>query len=86
MPVAQADEPVDAAPSPFPARLVCRLFPVALDKPDTLNTADPTTEAGQWASAQAKSGLQFYSVDFEIGQKGTGYPEGFVQVCLYPAH
>jgi hypothetical protein len=79
-PVADA---ILAAPADGP-RLVCQVFAVDVRHPTPLDTADGTTEVGQWVAARAAEGLVLYAVDFEVGQKPTGYPQGYVQVCVYP--
>ncbi len=65
-------------------RLICRVFETDVRSPTTLDTSDGTTEVGQWVQEQLGDGLALYSVDFEVGQKPTGYPQGYVQVCVYP--
>lgn len=81
VPVARAQDeaPADAT---SPARL-CRTFSVDLDKPRAIETEDRTSEVGQWVAEQ--SGWAVHDIDFEVGQKATGYPQGWVQVCLAPA-
>lgn len=74
---------IAVAPTEGP-RLVCRVFTVDLRDPQTLDTSDGTTEIGQWVASQAAEGLTLYNVDFEVGQKATGYPQGYAYVCLYP--
>jgi hypothetical protein len=82
---ARAQEPsgptavVDRAP----LQLKCRIFPVLLDSDVTFESANGTTDAGQWIAAQ--DGWALHSVDFEVGQKSTGFPRGFRQVCLHRA-
>lgn len=65
-------------------RLLCRLFLVDVRDVDTWDTADRTTEIGQWVGEQTDAGLFLYSLDFEVGQKPTGYPQGYLTVCVYP--
>lgn len=86
-PTALADEP-DTPPEvePFydPPRLYCRPFRVPLEgAPAAIETNDATTEIGQWLQKEEAS-YELFSVDFEIGQKATGYPEGWAYVCLSP--
>lgn len=66
-----------------PLALQCRVFPVVLEGDVTIETSDATTEIGQWIASQ--DGWVLYSMDFEVGQKSTGFPQGFSQVCLHPA-
>ena len=35
-------------------------------------------------AAQEEDDWQLYQVDFETAQKPTGYPQGWVQVCMTP--
>lgn len=65
-------------------RLVCRLFLVDVTDSGRMDTADRTTEVGQWVGEQVDSGLVLHGVDFEVGQKPTGYPQGYLNVCVYP--
>lgn len=78
---ARADDPAPA----FPTRQVCRLFPVNLEKDRDIDTGSKTTEVGQWLADRQKDGLMLYTVDFDAAQKATGYPQGWVQVCVVPA-
>jgi len=73
-------EPALARYDAPPLELRCRVFPVLLDGDSTFETGDATTEVGQWIEAQ--DGWLFHSADFEVGQKSTGFPQGFSQVCL----
>lgn len=65
-------------------RLKCKVFPYDLADPPLLETADRTTEVGQWIGAREDEGWLLYTVDFETSQKPTGYPQGWTQVCMYP--
>lgn len=66
-----------------PSHLRCRLFPVAdLDRDREINTADRSSEVGQWVAAREAEGWRLASADFEVGQKSTGYPLAFQQVCV----
>ncbi len=60
----------------------CKLFKVDLTKDDTLETDDNTTPAGMWVRGERKRGWTLAELDFEVGQKSTGYPEGWTQVCV----
>ena len=60
----------------------CAVFTVEVSRRSVIETSDPTTEVGQWIEDQEGWGLA--SIDFEVGQKPTGYPSGWVQVCLSP--
>jgi hypothetical protein len=62
--------------------LLCKLFETDVQQGMMVETSDRTTEVGQWVGEQEDAGWRLQSVDFEIGQKPTGYPQGYVQVCL----
>jgi hypothetical protein len=81
--VARAEDPTSPPPM-WPTRQVCRLFPVDLPKDRDIDTASRTTEVGQWLADRQKEGLDLYTMDFETAQKETGYPVGWVQVCVVP--
>jgi len=87
VPGAQAASPTGAAPAAAAAkpRLKCHVFLVDVADPTTTETEDRTTEIGQWVGEQEDAGWLLYGVDFEVGQKSTGYPQGYEQVCMYPA-
>ena len=65
-------------------RLVCRLFLLDVSTAAAIDTADRTTEVGQWVGEQVDQGMMLHGVDFEVGQKSTGYPQGYLNVCVYP--
>jgi hypothetical protein len=64
--------------------LECRSFAVDPAKDPLVQTSDKTTEIGKWVSDREAEGWTLYSLDFEIGQKPTGYPQGWLQVCTAP--
>lgn len=84
VPGARADEPA-AAPEVRPASMRCRIFHVDTESTATWETSDRTVEVGQWLGEQEDGGWRLHEVDFEVGQKATGYPQGYVQVCVRPA-
>jgi hypothetical protein len=65
-------------------RDMCRLFVVDLDKDRSLDTGDRTTEIGKWVGEREDAGWDLQSVDFETGLKATGFPQGWIQVCVSP--
>lgn len=69
---AHADEPA----------LRCRLFEAPLETSMVFDTSDANSQAGQWVKDQASRGWQVHSVQFSIGQKPTGYPVAYRQLCL----
>ena len=85
---ARAQDPAPATlmdPPPAEARassLLCRLFDTGVASGSMIESADRTTEVGQWVGEQQDDGWRLFSVDFEVGQKATGYPQGYLQVCL----
>jgi len=66
-------------------QLVCQVFATDVRTPTPIDTADATTEIGQWVSQWVAQGYALFNLDFEVGSKSTGYPQGYVQVCMYPA-
>ena len=78
-------EPIVAAESEArpPTVLKCRVFETAVNSGQAFETADGTTEVGQWINAE--EGWVLHSVDFEVTQKHTGFPIGFNQICLRPS-
>ena len=69
---------------PQPASLRCHIFKIDTESGPTWESMDHTTEIGQWVGAQEAEGWQVDDVDFEVGQKATGYPQGYVQICVRP--
>lgn len=81
---ARAEAPT-AAPSEIEApRARCRVFRIDSENGATWDTSDRTIEIGQWVGEQEDQGWLLHDVDFEVGQKATGYPQGYVQVCMRP--
>lgn len=67
-----------------PPRLYCRPFEVPLDGARAaMETNDRTTPMGRWIADEEASYL-LHTIDFEVGQKPTGYPVGIAYVCLRP--
>ena len=84
---AQAEEGVQEAISTVPeqvAQLRCRVFAVDVERGGAIETSDRTTEIGQWLGRQEDEQWRLHSVDFEMGVKKTGFPQGWVQVCVRP--
>ncbi len=63
-------------------RLRCHLFSHPLDVRIEIDTHDATTEIGQWVGEAAEVGWTLHSVQLAVGQKPTGYMQGFHEVCL----
>jgi hypothetical protein len=79
---ARAQEPgAGQAAKPFR----CHVFKIDTEAAVTWETTDRTTEIGQWVGEQEDAGWALHHVDFEVGQKATGYPQGYVQICMQPA-
>jgi hypothetical protein len=90
--VARADgaigaEPAAAGPlerasaSPLP-RLKCRAFPN--DPGAEIDTRDAASELGRWVLGWEDEGWLVDTVTFVVGQKPTGYPQGYTHVCMTP--
>jgi len=62
----------------------CKGFRSDLGKSEspTLDTSDRLTEVGQWVGQLEDQGMALHSVDFEVGQKTTNYPQPWVYVCM----
>lgn len=76
-PAVAEDPPAHASPP-----LRCRAFQVDPAAPE-LDTTDTNTDAGRWTSDRESEGWVLFNVDFELGQKATGYPSAWWEVCLY---
>ncbi|MBW1880724.1 MAG: hypothetical protein JRI25_23455 [Deltaproteobacteria bacterium] len=63
-------------------RRLCKLFETDVGQGAMVETSDRTTEVGQWVAEQEEAGWRLHDLDFEVAQKSTGYPQGFIQVCL----
>jgi hypothetical protein len=72
--------PADAAL--FPGRLLCKTFAADPAGPALIMPGDKS-EAGNWVQEQSNE-WQIYTVDFEMATKSTGFPQGWLQVCLAP--
>jgi hypothetical protein len=68
--------------APVP-RLKCRAFPT--DAGAEVDTRDAASDLGKWVMQHEDQGWVVDAVDWEIGQKATGYPQGYTHVCLTPA-
>ena len=84
VPGARAQEPTAPVETGVTS-LRCRVFHVDSESGATWETTDRTVEVGQWVGEQEDGGWRLHDVDFEMGQKATGYPQGYVQVCVRPA-
>lgn len=79
---ALAQEPTPGVLAPRPVEK-CRLFALDdVEKDRELSTDDRSTEVGQWVAAREGEGWTLVGIDFEIGQKATGYPQAWQQVCV----
>ena len=65
-----------------PRRFHCQVFATPLDSP--LDTRDRSSAVGRWITDYEGRGWEVATIDFEVGQKPTGFAEGYVQVCLTP--
>ena len=80
--VDEAEPQQEAAPEVAPARFHCKVFPTPLDA--AVDTRDHSSDLGRWVMDLEARGWAVHGVDFEVGQKPTGFAEGFVQVCMTP--
>jgi hypothetical protein len=81
--VTLAEVEVGAEPLSTVPRLKCRAFPT--DPNAEVDTRDGSTDLGRWVVALEDEGWVVSDVDWEVGQKPTGYPQGYTHVCLTPA-
>lgn len=82
-PIAHAEPSPDAPTAPSSEWVYhCKLFQADPTKDDVLDTDNNTTEAGRWVRGERKRGWSLAQLDFEVGQKSTGYPQGWTQICV----
>lgn len=74
----------DGLSTPIEGEFRCKIFVVPLDQEFSLETLDRTTEVGQWIGKQTDEGWELTLMDFEVGQKPTGYPQGYLYLCVGP--
>lgn len=79
---AATEVPTAVARAISPRRFHCRVFTTSLDEP--VDTRDRSMPVGRWVIDMEARGWQVHDVDFEVGQKPTGFSEGYIQVCLTP--
>lgn len=83
-PVAGGGVALGDEPAPAPVRLRCQTFATDLEAGSTFDTHDLDTAVGQWLERQEATGWRLAGVDFEVGQKPTGFAQGYTQVCVSP--
>jgi len=71
-----------ASPEPVIPRLKCRAFPT--DPGAESDTRDSATDLGRWVMGLEDEGWQVHNVDWTVGQKPTGFPQGYTHVCMIP--
>jgi len=76
--------PAQAAPGEPAPRLVCRVFPATLTDDAGWDSDDDGHPVGAWVRSMGERGWGIASVDLAVGQKRTGYAQGYQQVCLSP--
>lgn len=62
--------------------MLCRTFKQPLDDDIRLDTSDGTSEIGRWVGERRVDGWSVHTVDLEVAPSQTGFPKGWVQVCL----
>ncbi len=72
-----------AVDAPSQPRLLCRVFEVPLTG-DTWDSADPNHPIGAWIQELDERGWALHTTQLTVGQKRTGYAQGYQQVCLRP--
>jgi hypothetical protein len=68
--------------APYPGRLRCKAFPHPLDGTE-FELPGTSSDAGLWVQGYAVS-WQIYTTELVVGQKSTGFPQGWLHVCLRP--
>ena len=71
-----------AEPAPYPGRLKCKAFTHLLDGAE-VELPGSSTDAGQWVAGNAQT-WQIYTAELVVGQKSTGFPQGWLHICLLP--
>jgi len=79
-----ASAPLAEASPDTHSRLLCRVFPVELENDEGWDSDDPQHPIGAWIHRMDERGWALATVDLTVGQKRTGYPQGYQQVCLSP--
>ncbi len=69
---------------PGQPEFACRLFPVSLEdgQGGYFETSDRTSPIGEWLGSMENMGWTVHSMDFEMGQRATGFPMAQVMVCV----
>ncbi|MEQ1506679.1 MAG: hypothetical protein ABMB14_30910 [Myxococcota bacterium] len=80
--IAWADSTDGGPPSVADGRLKCRTFPTEIGA--EIDTRDGDTPLGQWVIGLEDRGWTVANVAWEVGQKPTGFPQGYTHVCLAP--
>lgn len=66
-----------------PTAMQCRVFSFDLRKLEpVIDTSDRTSTIGQWVGEREAEGYRLADLDFEVGTKGTGFSQGYVQACV----
>jgi len=88
---AVASGPYGVAAADIGERLVCRTFevelrggPAAAEGARGFDTADTAHPIGAWLHEMGERGWRLASVQLAVGQKPTGFPQGYQQVCVTP--
>jgi hypothetical protein len=63
-------------------RLKCRTFPTEIGA--EIDTRDPASDVGDWVLGLEDRGWEVATVQWDVGQKVTGFPQGYTQVCVAP--
>lgn len=80
-----AQEVVEGArkPAPPPVARACRTFPLNVEdgQGGYFETSDRTGPVGEWLGPLEDAGWRVTEVDFELGQRKTGFPMAQVMIC-----
>ncbi|MBN1335681.1 MAG: hypothetical protein JXB39_06945 [Deltaproteobacteria bacterium] len=72
------------APPPDSGIRACRTFAITVEdgQGGYFVTSDRTGPVGEWVGARVDEGWRVDAVDYEVGQRVTGYAEHRVMVCV----
>ena len=80
--LAWADTTPDPGQTIAATRLKCRTFPTEAGA--EIDTRDSASELGRWVIDLEDRGWSVHEIDWEVGQKPTGFPQGYTHVCMTP--
>ena len=73
-----------AGPAWSGPRLVCKVFEADLTDEAGFDSSDAGHPIGAWVTEMEARGWGLHQVQLAVGQKHTGFPQGYQQVCVTP--